>query len=155
MTVKIFPDLVAMEIGLRTDAADPAGSLHAKTKDIKDYLAARPWFDWTRLTISFPGGAVYEKATETTLISVSGSGFVTEFTLSADAIAATSGTYYWIVYRDGVVVYTWSAPFSPAPSLTVANIFLRFNSEFKITGYGSVGSYNAYQRASAKIALQY
>lgn len=37
MDIPIF-DFLRKQLGLRTDTADPAGSLHAKTVDIKNYL---------------------------------------------------------------------------------------------------------------------
>ena len=128
---------IRRQVGLRTDAADPAGSLHAKVTDVKNAVAALPVYNWGN-TIPKSWSASHSNiGTETTVISVSGSGFLTSYSAVESSSSGISSAPTTIkVYIDDTLVdsFSFTATIKPnTASIERNSLIWRFKKSFSIS----------------------
>lgn len=130
------------QVGLRTDSADAAGSLHAKIGGLRSYLAAN-YFRLRSATAYYHTGGLAPEKTETTLFSASGSG-IAMMAETVYAYGTNIGSNYpstqLKLYVDGILKQTINfGTVNAGSTVTKAGLLpvCRFNTSFSIKG--SVG----------------
>lgn len=139
--------LLRRQIGLRTDSADAAGSLHAKVGELRNYLIANYLRLRSATWYSHTGGFAPENA-ETTLFSASDRG-IAIMGDTASAYGANIGSNYpstqLKIYVDGTLKQTINFGTVDANATVTKTGILpvfKFNTSFAINGsvgYNSTG----------------
>ena len=93
---------IRRQVGLRTDIANPDGSLHAKARDIKNGIVSSINAINTRQaprSAQYTGRGLYDRVNEITLLNVSGRGTLLWLWMHRDAAEPRGGV---IITVDGV-----------------------------------------------------
>jgi len=144
------------QIGLRTDAADPAGSLHAKATNIGNKV-----FAWKETDPGNPSGSlgiVVNDLAEKTLVSVTGGGFITKFSFTLNnANDNVSNTVRFKLYIDGVAFYTTDIALAAggSRSVTETDLLWRFKTSFSVTATRQTAGYLNWVTASTGLKTLY
>jgi len=146
------------QVGLRTDAADASGSLHAKVVELKNYIQSN-YVPLRGSTAYYHTGGFASENTETTLFSVNGAGlaFMHEH---VSAFGADIGTSYpdteLRIYVDGTLKQTISfgtVNAGATVSKTEVLPLFKFSSSFVIKG--SVGDNPDVATGSVGVTFSY
>lgn len=124
------------QVGLRTDAADAAGSLHAKVADIDNDIAIvdSHVYRWATKTpgIVFINNYDINEYDTLTVLNIAGAGYLT-------GIAIQAGGYERIkITVNGGTTYTTMV--SQVPGSTAMPVLLRFSSSLLVQIYNSSGA---------------
>jgi hypothetical protein len=134
----IYNFLIRM-VGLRTDSADAAGSLHAKVKDVKDYLPGiyNRVYPFASKATSVYTGSGQAAATEVTLISITGAGFV-GYVWNYCGDSANPPTQKLRIYINGTLA--WESNWYAENSRQEIPIWARFTTSFGVAVIGNGGT---------------
>ena len=128
------------QVGLRTDSADAAGSLHAKIGGLRSYLAAN-YFRLRSATAYYHTRGVAPEKTETTFFSCSGSGVaIMQETVSANGASSVGGYFPSTelrIYVDGTLmqtIYFGTIDVNTTVTKTEALPFFIFSTSFAVKG---------------------
>lgn len=130
---------IRRQIGLRTDAADAAGSLHAKVKDVKNYLPDiyNRVYPFASKATSVYTGSGQAATTEVTLISITGAGFV-GYVWNYCGNSSNTPTQKLRIYINGTLA--WESDWYPENSRQEIPIWARFTTSFRVAVIGNGGN---------------
>lgn len=124
------------QIGLRTDAADPAGSLHAKVADIDNDIAIvdSHVYRWATKTpgIVFINNYDIGECGTLTVLNIAGAGYLTGIAIQAEGYEQIK-----ITVNGGT---TYTTMMSQVPGSTAMPVLLRFSSSLLVQIYNSSGT---------------